>query len=87
MCVLIDKHKLRKGWGLTVFVFLRFYVERFCYSCNIIFLGTVVAVNRSGETLIRQFVAVLCMIIGYLILHSLAANCDNGMFELVSVAD
>ncbi|CCM95163.1 hypothetical protein BN18_3445 [Klebsiella pneumoniae subsp. pneumoniae ST512-K30BO] len=87
MCILIDKHKLRKGWGLTVFVLPRLNVERFCYSRNIIFPGAVVAVNRCGEALIRQSVAVLCMIIGYPVLHSLTANCDNGMFELVSVAD
>lgn len=53
VCVLIDKYKLCKGWGLIVFVFLCFYVECFCYSCNIIFLGIVVVVNRSGEMFIR----------------------------------
>lgn len=73
--------------GLTVFVLPRLNVERFCYNRNIIFPGVVVAVNRCGETLIRQSVAVLCMIKGYPVLHSLATNCDNGVFELVSVAD
>lgn len=87
MRVLIDKHELREGWWLAVFVLPRLNVECFGYGRNVVFPGAIVAVSRSDKAFVRQPVSVLFMIIGYPVLHGLAADCDNGIFELVSIAD